>query len=83
MVRRVTGRSLGTYLHDEIAGPLGAEFFVGLPASEEHRVARLVSFLESLEAGGSLQDLSCRRRIRSPAWTGLAGRRGGRELPGS
>jgi len=58
VVRRVTGRSLGTYLHDEIAGPLDAEFFVGLPASEEHRVARLVSFLESLEAGGSLQDLS-------------------------
>ena len=57
VVRRVTGRSLGTYLREEIAGPLGAEFFVGLPASEEHRVARLISFLERLEAGGSLLDL--------------------------
>ena len=55
VVRRVSGRSLGTYLREEIAGPLGAEFFVGLPASEEHRVARLVSFLESLESGGSLR----------------------------
>ncbi|MGO8870197.1 MAG: serine hydrolase domain-containing protein [Acidimicrobiales bacterium] len=57
VVRRVTGRSLGTYLQEEIAGPLGAEFFIGLPASEEPRVARLVSFLESLESGRSLQSL--------------------------
>jgi CubicO group peptidase (beta-lactamase class C family) len=54
VVRRISGRSLGTYLRDEIAGPLGADFFVGLPASEEHRVARLVSFLESMEAGRPL-----------------------------
>ena len=58
VVRRVSGRSLGTYLREEIAGPLGAEFFVGLPASEEHRVARLVSFLESLESGRPLQPLA-------------------------
>lgn len=57
VVRRVSGRSLGTYLREEIAGPLGADFFVGLPPSEEHRVARLVSFLESLESGQSLQDI--------------------------
>jgi CubicO group peptidase (beta-lactamase class C family) len=57
VVRRVSGRSLGTYLREEIAGPLGADFFVGLPASEEPRVARLVSFLESLESGRTLQSL--------------------------
>jgi CubicO group peptidase (beta-lactamase class C family) len=57
VVRRVSGRSLGTYLRHEIAGPLGAQFFVGLPVSEEHRVARLVSFLESLEAGRPLRGL--------------------------
>ena len=57
VVRRVSGRSLGTYLREEIAGPLGAEFYVGLPGSEEHRVARLISFLESLESGGPLPGL--------------------------
>ncbi len=57
VVRRVSGCSLGSYLREQIAGPLGAEFFVGLPASEEHRVARLVSFLESLESGLTLQSL--------------------------
>jgi CubicO group peptidase (beta-lactamase class C family) len=57
VVRRVSGRSLGTFLREEIAGPLGADFFVGLPATEEYRVARLVSFLESLESGRTLQAL--------------------------
>jgi CubicO group peptidase (beta-lactamase class C family) len=57
VVRRVSRRSLGTYLREEITAPLGAEFFVGLPASEESRVARLVSFLESLESGRTLQGL--------------------------
>jgi CubicO group peptidase (beta-lactamase class C family) len=57
VVRRVSGRSLGSYLHEEIAGPLGAEFFIGLPATEEHRVARLISFVESLASGRTLQSL--------------------------
>jgi CubicO group peptidase (beta-lactamase class C family) len=51
VVRRVTGMSVGTYLRTEIAGPLGADFFIGLPASEEPRVARLVSFIEGLKSG--------------------------------
>jgi CubicO group peptidase (beta-lactamase class C family) len=42
LVRRVTGRSLGTFFRDEVAGPLGADFHIGLPASEDHRVADLV-----------------------------------------
>ncbi len=57
VVRRVSGRSLGTYLREEIAGPLGAEFFIGLPGTEEHRVARLVSFLESLASGRTMPSL--------------------------
>jgi CubicO group peptidase (beta-lactamase class C family) len=57
VVRRISGQSLGTYLRQEVAGPLGADFFVGLPASEEHRVARLVSFLESMEVGKPLASL--------------------------
>jgi len=41
VVRRVTGKSLGTVFREEIAGPLGADFHIGLPASEDHRVADL------------------------------------------
>jgi CubicO group peptidase (beta-lactamase class C family) len=42
VVRRVTGKSLGTVFREEIAGPLGADFYIGLPASEDARVAELI-----------------------------------------
>ncbi|WP_433346855.1 serine hydrolase domain-containing protein [Micromonospora sp. CA-111912] len=42
VVRRVSGRSLGTYFADEIGKPLGLDLWVGLPASEAYRVSRLV-----------------------------------------
>ena len=42
VVRRITGRSLGTFFRQEIAEPLGADFHIGLPASEDARVADLI-----------------------------------------
>lgn len=39
VVRRITGKSLGTYFRDEIARPLGLDFHIGLAASEDVRVA--------------------------------------------
>ena len=42
LVRRVDGRSIGQFVADEIAGPLGVELWIGLPESEEHRVSPLV-----------------------------------------
>jgi len=42
VVRRATGRSLGRYFAEEIAGPLGLDFWIGLPASELTRCARLI-----------------------------------------
>lgn len=42
VVRRVTGRSLGAVLAEEIARPLGIDFFVGLPAGERARTARIL-----------------------------------------
>lgn len=42
LVRRTTGMSMGTYLAKEISGPLNADVFIGLPESEEYRVAPLV-----------------------------------------
>jgi CubicO group peptidase (beta-lactamase class C family) len=41
-VRRVAGRTLGRFFADEIAAPLGLEFWIGLPAAHEPRVATLV-----------------------------------------
>ncbi len=39
VVRRVTGRTLSTFFADEIAGPLGADFHIGLSAEHDTRVA--------------------------------------------
>jgi CubicO group peptidase (beta-lactamase class C family) len=39
VIRRATGRSVGQYVAQEIAGPLGADLFVGLPEGQETRVA--------------------------------------------
>ena len=42
LVRRVDGRSIGEFLREEVAGPLGADAAIGLPAAEHGRVATLV-----------------------------------------
>jgi len=42
VVRRVTGRSLGEFFAEEVAGPLAADFHIGLPAAHDHRVALAV-----------------------------------------
>ena len=42
LVRRVSGRTLGTFFREELAEPLGADFWIGLPESEEPRVAPMI-----------------------------------------
>ncbi|MCU0270283.1 MAG: beta-lactamase family protein [Acidimicrobiales bacterium] len=54
VIRRVAGRSVGTYLADELAGPLGLDCWIGLPEEHESRVAPLISFLPS---GITMEDL--------------------------
>ncbi|MFI1017474.1 serine hydrolase domain-containing protein [Streptomyces sp. NPDC020965] len=41
LVRRVTGRTIGRWVAEEIARPLGLDFWIGLPADEAHRVGRI------------------------------------------
>jgi CubicO group peptidase (beta-lactamase class C family) len=42
VIRRITGRSLGAFFADEIARPLKADFYIGLPRTEFHRVSNVV-----------------------------------------
>ena len=42
VIRRITGKTLGTYLRDEIAGPAGIDFFIGLPPELDGRCADMV-----------------------------------------
>jgi CubicO group peptidase (beta-lactamase class C family) len=42
VIRRITGQRLGEFLAAQVAGPLGADFHIGVPPSELHRVANVV-----------------------------------------
>jgi CubicO group peptidase (beta-lactamase class C family) len=42
VVRRITGVSIGTWFAGEVAAPLGADFFIGLPEAEDARVSVVI-----------------------------------------
>ncbi|GAA3804827.1 serine hydrolase domain-containing protein [Streptomyces coacervatus] len=41
LVRRITGLGVGEWIAEEIAGPVGADLWLGLPAGEQARVGRV------------------------------------------
>lgn len=47
LVRRVDGRTLGTFVQEEIVQPLGVELWIGLPEEQEERVSPLLGGLAS------------------------------------
>ena len=42
VVRRISGRSLGTFLREELAEPLGADFHIGVDPRDFNRIAELI-----------------------------------------
>jgi CubicO group peptidase (beta-lactamase class C family) len=44
LVRRVSNKSLGTFFREELAEPLGIEFWIGTPEAVEPRVAPMVLY---------------------------------------
>ncbi|MEV6395728.1 serine hydrolase domain-containing protein [Streptomyces sp. NPDC051907] len=56
LVRRVTGRTIGRWTADQLARPLGLDFWIGLPEDEAHRVGRIGPVEEPpTAAGGGLR----------------------------
>jgi CubicO group peptidase (beta-lactamase class C family) len=55
LVRRVDGRTIGTFFHEEFAEPLGLEFWIGLPEEHEPRVAPMIPM--GAGDGPSLEDM--------------------------
>ncbi|HEX4865865.1 MAG TPA: serine hydrolase domain-containing protein, partial [Acidimicrobiales bacterium] len=54
VVRRITGKSLGTFFADEVTAPLGLSAWIGLPKEKEERMARIAYApfsVEELAAG--------------------------------
>jgi CubicO group peptidase (beta-lactamase class C family) len=42
VIRRVTGQTVGTFFREQVAGPLGADFHIGLDPAEFGRVSNVV-----------------------------------------
>ena len=56
VVRRVDGRSLGTFLREEVCGPLGVDFSVGLAEDQLARVVDLTGYDEEFRRRGAEGD---------------------------
>jgi len=63
MVRRASGKSLGAFFQDEIAQPLGLDFWIGLPEAIEPRVAPILPYAYKREQSVTpfLRDLGDRQ----------------------
>ncbi len=49
LIRRVSGKSLGTFFREEIAEPRDLEFWIGLPEGLEHKVAPFIPYMPANE----------------------------------
>jgi CubicO group peptidase (beta-lactamase class C family) len=67
LVRRIDGRRIGQYFAEEVAGPLGLDFWIGLPESEEPRV----SHLEAAPAPTDPEALAMMMQIAGPGTMGF------------
>src|SRR5437667_12733653 len=43
VIRRISGKTVGRFFAEEVAGPLNLDLWIGLPEQEEHRVAPIFS----------------------------------------
>jgi CubicO group peptidase (beta-lactamase class C family) len=70
LIRRVDGRALGEFLRDEVCGPLGLDFAVGLDEATQDRAVELTgldeAFRRSTAAG---RPALYRRAVRNPPGT--------------
>ncbi|WP_406444699.1 beta-lactamase family protein [Streptomyces sp. NBC_01613] len=55
LVRRITGLTVGEWIADEIAGPVGADLWLGLPRSEAARVGRVAQVDPPADPAGTLR----------------------------
>ena len=79
IVKRVDGRTLGTFFAEEVAGPLDADFHIGTPAECDPRIARLIGS-GPIEAGDDPTSIPYRTfnnppYLRALVAQGLASRR--------
>jgi CubicO group peptidase (beta-lactamase class C family) len=67
IIRRVSGRSPGAFLAEAVTGPIGAEIFVGLPESQEGRVAEILAPRREPDMGPGPLSTSALMALTNPA----------------
>ena len=67
IVRRADGRTIGTFLAEELAGPAQADFHIGLPERLEHRRAETIAPDRPADLGGIEMTEAMRLALASPA----------------
>jgi CubicO group peptidase (beta-lactamase class C family) len=74
ILRRITGESIGTWFAREVAKPLEADFFIGLPASEHHRVSDVIPPppIDVAAMEGQVSDLMVKTFLNPPLDASLA-----------
>ncbi|WP_327162512.1 serine hydrolase domain-containing protein [Streptomyces zaomyceticus] len=63
LVHRVTGRTIGRWVAEEITGPLGLDLWIGLPDAEAHRVGLLGPVEETDPPGSGALRLRPKRSV--------------------
>ena len=81
VVRRVSGKSLGTFFRDEVAVPLGLDFHIGLDPGHDARVATMYSAVVSPEAAQQMEQRQAEVAKAMPP--GLAGARANISIQGA
>jgi CubicO group peptidase (beta-lactamase class C family) len=66
IVKRISGRSLGQFFADEIAGPLGADFHIGTAAEHDSRIAHVIPLTPPPSADGLDEDSIAYRTLTNP-----------------
>jgi CubicO group peptidase (beta-lactamase class C family) len=70
--RRIDGRSIGTALREDVAGPLGLDLWIGLPPTEHHRSADIQRPTELPAFGAATPALKAAFLTR---WASIGGKR--------
>lgn len=70
IVRRITGQTIGTFFKERVAGPLGADFHVGLPESEDSRVSYVIPPSRLDEQAAEIGEMAI-RAMTNPMLTGM------------
>jgi len=73
VVRRITGKTLGTFFREEIAEPLGADFHIGTPSSCHKRIGLLSPPEDSVDLGLDPNSVMA-KTLTNPALDALASR---------